>query len=65
MGYIQVLDSCHEQLKNTTAQVMGQEYIGINLMKPSNQCLNHLLLTAEDMDHSVCLLLEFLLQIER
>lgn len=44
---------------------MGQENIGVNLVKSSNESLDHLLLVLEQMDHCVSLLLQLLLDIVR
>ena len=58
------LDSCHDDLKHTSAKVVGQKHIRVHLVNATDKGLEHLTLCFKQSYLAVSLLLQLLLQVK-
>ena len=65
MRNVEELKSCHDNFKDTAAQVVGKEHIRVQLEELGDESFQHLSLGFECLHGSVVFLLELLLKIER
>lgn len=65
MRYVEELESCHDYLKDASAQVVGQQHVRVELEQLRDESLEHLSFGLKYLDRAIVLLLELLLQVKR
>jgi hypothetical protein len=65
MRHIIEMNSGEEDLKDTSAEVVRQNDIRVNLMEPGNESFKKLSFILEDVDGCILLLLQPLLKVKR